>query len=485
MAENSMSVVKIPLKTEKWQEDLINKRMELARKIYNAMVRYFNNQYNKMCADDDYKSAMSVLKKYYDIKDKKEKAKYKKSAEYKKAQEDLKTIRDKYDFGWTYSEHALYPICRERFLMMYEPHLSGIIHRKSICAPLYSAYNKLLFDNGKKVYLKNYNDANYGLNSLASDGASIIKLTQKEIKKDGKAKYINIKEQGKSCPKPYLTFGIEGKIKTAHIPLIIKKNDFFKKEMLDKEIREIRVVRKEIKGKWRYFAHITVKGTPAIKYDLKSGKEKHKLGKGKVAIYINPPTITIYKNGKYKQLSLADNIKDLEKEKAEIKRFLEESRRATNPDNFDKNGVPKKGIVENGKRRKLKWKFSKNYHRARKKLHELSRQEAVSRELARQNLANEIISMGNEFAINDYSFAKAAMRSKEDKLTKKGTPASKKRQGKTIGHNAPKMLVTLIDNKLKAKGHPGLTVIKLDKVDSSKKDYKKKAVREVYKKAFK
>ena len=48
MAENKiMSVVTLPLKTEKWQEDILQKRFELCRKIYNNMLHYEMKQLNK------------------------------------------------------------------------------------------------------------------------------------------------------------------------------------------------------------------------------------------------------------------------------------------------------------------------------------------------------------------------------------------------------------------------------------------------------
>ena len=45
MAENKiMSVVTLPLKTEKWQEDILQKRFELCRKIYNNKESYKGNE---------------------------------------------------------------------------------------------------------------------------------------------------------------------------------------------------------------------------------------------------------------------------------------------------------------------------------------------------------------------------------------------------------------------------------------------------------
>lgn len=38
-------VVQFPLVVEKWQSDILNKRFEIARKIYNSLVRVSLNRY--------------------------------------------------------------------------------------------------------------------------------------------------------------------------------------------------------------------------------------------------------------------------------------------------------------------------------------------------------------------------------------------------------------------------------------------------------
>ena len=47
------------LKTEKWQEDKLNKRLEIGRNIYNACLREILKRYNTMINSEEYKQILS------------------------------------------------------------------------------------------------------------------------------------------------------------------------------------------------------------------------------------------------------------------------------------------------------------------------------------------------------------------------------------------------------------------------------------------
>lgn len=86
MAENKiMSVVTLPLKTEKWQEDILQKRFELCRKIYNNMLHYEMKQLNKVFHDKRYIDSKKIITETYKIADDKEKRARKRTEEYKQA----------------------------------------------------------------------------------------------------------------------------------------------------------------------------------------------------------------------------------------------------------------------------------------------------------------------------------------------------------------------------------------------------------------
>jgi hypothetical protein len=166
----------------------------------------------------------------------------------------------------------------------------------------------------------------------------------------------------------------------------------------------------------------------------------------------------------------------LEDKIAEINRYLDNSRRANNPDNFNDDGTVKKVNLEQGKRVRLKWKNSNSYEKARNKKANLQRIQAEQRKIRANKIANEIMAMGSDIIINDYPFQAAAMRKKYEEgeeKNEKGRFKNKAKAGKAIGENAPAMIVTILDTKLKGRGFAGVVKKKITNIDYSKEDYRK------------
>ena len=54
-------VVQFPLETEPYQEDILNKRFEIGRKMYNSLVTVTQKRYNEMIKTKLYRSILSSL----------------------------------------------------------------------------------------------------------------------------------------------------------------------------------------------------------------------------------------------------------------------------------------------------------------------------------------------------------------------------------------------------------------------------------------
>ena len=52
-------IVEFPLKTEKYQEDILNKRFEIGRKIYNSLVNVTQKRYKEMIKTKKYRTLLS------------------------------------------------------------------------------------------------------------------------------------------------------------------------------------------------------------------------------------------------------------------------------------------------------------------------------------------------------------------------------------------------------------------------------------------
>ena len=54
-------IVQFPLITEQYQEDILNKRFEIGRKIYNSLVTVTHKRYNEMIKTKQYRNLLSSL----------------------------------------------------------------------------------------------------------------------------------------------------------------------------------------------------------------------------------------------------------------------------------------------------------------------------------------------------------------------------------------------------------------------------------------
>ena len=54
-------IVQFPLKTEKYQEDMLDKRFEIGRKIYNSLINVTQKRYKEMIKTKKYRNLISSL----------------------------------------------------------------------------------------------------------------------------------------------------------------------------------------------------------------------------------------------------------------------------------------------------------------------------------------------------------------------------------------------------------------------------------------
>ena len=131
---------------------------------------------------------------------------------------------------------------------------------------------------------------------------------------------------------------------------------------------------------------------------------------------------------------------------------MDRSKRATNSNNFNKNGTVKKG--------RLTWTYSKRYGKLRQKRKEIYRNITIQRKMAHEKLANDILSLGSDVRAETMRFQSLQKRAKNTTRNKvNGKINSKKRFGKSLANRAPAMLLTIIDRKL---GYRGRSIKKID-----------------------
>lgn len=449
---NPISVITLPIKTEKWQEDIIEKRFELCRNVYNAMLGYERKKYHKMTNLPEYKSAKEIVTEHYKNGEKDKNGKVKKTPELKAALDTINNLYKEHGF----SEFSFTKDCT-RFYQIFKQNISSSMANRSISAPMWAAFDDLLFGNGEDVRFKKR--GSFG--SVVTDGRSGIRI----IDEEGRTVFT------RSSEKLFVSYGTT-KGKVLKLPIIIDEKDSFKTTMLTRNFRTVRILHKKVRGKYLYFVQLAVEGNPAIKID-KNGGKKHLIGDKKVGLYIDTVSITIATDTDCKTIRF-NELHNYEKNKekiADINRYLDTSRRISNPENFNEDGTIKKGIMKDGVRQKLAWTNSKGYYKAKDKKADIQRVDAENRKIDHEILANLIISFGHDITVNKVDFKKLQTRKKGNPVKKDGSPASKAMAGETIGDNAPAMLLSILDRKLLSAGYTGITKETIE-VDKTIKDYR-------------
>jgi hypothetical protein len=381
--------VTFPLITEKYQETILNKRFEISRQLYNAVLSKAYKRYKSMIETKKYRQ----LKEQINNANEKEK-----KLLYKQLNEMYRQYR--------LNEYSLHEDIQEM-----QHHFSENIDSftaQKIATRVWSAFEDLLFGDGEIVHFKKYGE----LDSL-----------------EGKSNKTGIRFKD--------GFLIWNGLK---IPVKIDYNNPYEYQALKDEICYCRIKRRFIKGKYKYYLQIVFKGVPPMKIN-KDGEVKRHIGNGTVGLDIGTQTIAIVSSVDVKLLELADRVNNIEKEKRRILRYMDRSRRANNPDNFNEDGTIKKG--------KLKWVKSNRYIKVQNKLRELYRKQADVREYQHQLLSNYILSLGNKIKVEEMNFKGLQKRSKKTEKNDKGKFKRKKRFGKSLANKAPAKLLTILDNKLK------------------------------------
>jgi len=382
-------VLTLELKTEKWQEDILDKRFNIGRQIYNACLGELYKRYNTMTQRKEYNKVLEMPKD-------------------KDRNKEFNKLNKKY--GLTeYSLHKYVKPMQHYF----KKNIDSFTAQK-IATRAFRAFEKYMFLESKKVYFKKYGE----LNSL-----------------EGKSNGTGIKFQDDKL--------VWNKLE---ILAIIKKSDEYAQMALENKIKYCRILRRFIRGKYKYYIQLVLEGMPPIKINKKTGEIKNSIGSGRVGIDIGTQTVAISSEIDVKLLELAPGIDNIEKEKRILLRKLDRQRRANNPNKYNEDGTIKR---EN----KDRWVKSNKYIKTQNELRELQRKQADIRKQNHEELANYILGLGNKIYVEDMNYKGLQSKAKETTINKKtGKYNKKKRFGKSLANKAPSMFLTILDNKLKFNG---------------------------------
>lgn len=277
-------ILTLPLKTEVWQEHVLEKRFEIGRKIYNACLSELLKRYKKLQHDNTYKTLIDNIKDNG---------------------KQLNELRKQYGL----SEYAMHEFVKPMY-GYFKQNIDSDTGQK-IATRAWNAIEKLMFGDAEQVYFKKY--------------GTMDSLEGKRNKQGVKFRDNQLVWNG------------------LNIPVIIRSTDIYAHQALQDRIKYCRIQRKLVRGKVKYYIQLVLEGIPPRKYNKETGEIKHPRNDGVVGIDIGTQTISYVSKDEVKLLELAPEVNNIDKEKRRLQRKLDRQRRANNPHKYNEDGTIKKG----------------------------------------------------------------------------------------------------------------------------------------------
>lgn len=378
--------LKLRLLTSEEDEKVLDKRFRIATHIQNVMAKEARRRLNNLFRDRDYKELIFNIRKNG-----------KWTKDEKKA---LQAFYTKYGLS-EYSFHEYVDAEQKQF----SKNIDSSTRQKE-ATKVWKSVQKFLFSNGKAVHAKSH---------------------WCKFSIEGKSNAAGIR---------YRDGLVEWK--GLNIPVRIRKRDHYAKVCLKSgKIKYCRIKRSWHNHRWRYYVELVMEGLPPMK--------ERKMGKGRVGIDIGTSTIAAVSEADMVFKELNDGIESIDAEIRRLSRKLDRQRRANNPGNYNANGT----IKRDSKTFHKVWKKSKRQRVTEDKIRECYAKRSAKLSQFQDDLANEIVSMGDEIVIETMNFQALQKRAKKtEKSDKTGKYKKKKRFGKSISIHAPSSLIRKIKTRL-------------------------------------
>lgn len=227
---------------------------------------------------------------------------------------------------------------------------------------------------------------------------------------------------------------------------IIDPKDPVTQHGLASRVKYVRLVRRALNGKTRFYAQLVNEGKPYPRFGL---------GQGDVGLDIGPSTVAIVGPGRARLKLFCEELAGSKAEERRLLRKLDRQRRANNPGNYNEDGTVKP------RQQRKRWVTSNRQRKTAVKLAEIRRKQRAYRKSLHGQLINEIIQMGDCIKLEKLSYV-----------------AFQRTFGKSVGVRAPGMFVARLRQKVNDLG--GLVEefstyhTKLSQVDHQTGEYQKK-----------
>ncbi len=409
-----MHTIQFKLDTTEYQNRIIEKRFYAICHIHNVMVSFAKRCLDKLESDENYEPLRKEYSKLCKIK-KEDLTKEQKAikADLSKKLSDLRT-----KYGLTrFNFHAYIKICGKRYSKL----ISSQQAQKE-ADRIWTGVEKVLFSNGEELHYKKF----HKIRSIC-----------------GKTNTNGIKFDIKTFSIDYMGLNIR---------CIPSKDISYMAESLNHKISYCEIKRMIFPNGYHYYVTVYLDGD-APKKLINVGSPDNITG-----VDIGVSTVATASDDKLTLKELAPNAKDYNKEIIKLSRHLDNSKRISNPDNYNKDGTIKKNAKS--------WKYSKSYKKALCKLKSLYRQKAAYIKQSHNIMINELLENSTTFIVENMSFKglqrKVKKTERSDKVSnikhKDGSVKQvhkykkKKRFGKSLNNRAPASFIAALTRKAQLYG---------------------------------
>lgn len=413
--EDDIFVLELPLSVEKWQSDLLDRRYEYLRQIYNYAQRKLIRQYIYLVQTEEYKKC---------------KTKKDKSSFFAKHEFWFDGIKCPITFSEFGIKKYVTKLCKLKVSsgMTYKDFGLNSSHLEVLGANMWAAWDKKIYGKGERINIKRHGCLNTFSVRRKSGYFGGLKVIL-----DGNEIYLFLDMNGKKGEKDKKEIKLTVKIgKMTEYEMQALKNGI-------ENIRMVTIARKLIRGKYKYYVQFAIKD--------EKPKKGRKLGKGSVGIDVGPSTVAVSSLHGVEINMLAEKCDDIHRKVRLIQRKMDRSSRASNPQNYNEDGTIKKVRGQ-----KLKWARSKNYMRLRNEKRELMRKQAAIRKLSHNIDTNKLLELGDTFVVEDNPISSWTKRASGIRKGKNGKNLSNKRYGKSVANHAPAAYVEILKNKVESLG---------------------------------
>lgn len=427
------SIVEFELITTGSHQKVILSSMEHARMIRNNVLGKVWNNYKQMKRTRRYKTLytkyVDVLKQCNNITDKTKKERTEKLKEDKKVCEiELECMREEFQVTFDFARKEEVKV-RKKFDKAQS--VVGLVMIERV----WQSMESIIFGNGEKP---KFVDDNHFYSIQGKQNERCIMFKKEKDTKNKKGRF-HIYYRGQSMYIKVKQDDIFAQETLSHIEYYMKhgsiideqniKNIQLGKELIPTyRVKYNRIIRKKIRGKYRFFVQLALEGPPVPKRN-KDWSFRHILGTGIVASDIGTQSVAIVTKDAVILKNLADRTnKKRERKITLLQNKLNRSRKEMNPNCFNEKGVPIK---------KMKVQ-SKTYQKTKSQLNNLHRMMAENRKYAHNEDANILRSLGNTFITENNPIKAWQKRAKETTVNEKtGKMNRKKRAGKSILNRSP------------------------------------------------